>query len=148
MEGRHEEYMANKGCAHAMFAECLENALSTSLEDLPPVDPISPPTLPDDPDLPDSEFFLPPVTNLCVTPLSANSDLCGNLYNWCGIKFISPLTFPSTVLHMALLSLLDSYNALLDSGCTHISSVITLFFSIIQHSPFLLVRLTVDCWML
>ena len=27
--------------------------------------------------------------------------------------------FPSTVLHTALLSLVDSYNALLDSGCTH-----------------------------
>ena len=93
--------------------------MSASLEDLPPVDPISPSTLPDNPDLPDSEFFLPPVANLCVTPLSANSDLRGNLYNWCGIKFISPLAFPSTVLHTALLLLLDSYNALLDSSCTH-----------------------------
>ena len=119
MEGHCEEYMANKGHVHAMFAECLENALSASLEDLPPVEPSPSPSLPADPDLPDHDFFLPPVANLCVTPLSINSDIHGCLYNWCAVKFPAPLAFPSTVLHTALLSLVDSYNALLDSGCTH-----------------------------
>ena len=119
MEGRCEEYMANKGHVHAMFAECLENALSASLEDLPPVEPSPSPSLPVDPDLPDHDFFLPPVANLCVTPLSINSDIHGCLYNRCAVKFPAPLAFPSTVLHTALLSLVDSYNALLDSGCTH-----------------------------
>ena len=59
MEGRREEYMANKGRVHVMFAECLENALSASLEDLSSVPLLSTPSSPplDVPDLPDSDFF-------------------------------------------------------------------------------------------
>ena len=118
MEGRRDEYLANKGRVHAMFAECLENALSASEEGVVPVDPVSI-SPPDDPQLPDDDFFLPPIANLCVTSLPTNSDLRGTLYNWCDLKFPSPVAFTSTVLRTALLSLGGVYNALLDSGCTH-----------------------------
>ena len=76
MEGRREEYMANMGCVHAMFAECLENALSSSMESLPPVDPV-PTSSVDDPDLLDSDFsyLLLPTS---VTPFSPNFDMCGD----------------------------------------------------------------------
>lgn len=113
MEGHCEEYLANKGCVQMMFVECLENLLSTSEEDLPPVDSISTSSPPDDPQLPDSDYFLPPVANLCVTPFSTNSDMHGSIYNWHDIKFHSPLAFTSTVLHTVLLSLGGSYNAFL-----------------------------------
>ena len=120
MEGRREEYMANKGRVHAMLAECLENAFSFSDQPLPPDDIIITPPSPDIPPMPDSEFFLPPVANLCVTPFSTNSDLRGSLYNWCDLKFPSPTAFASTVIESAaFLSMVNSYNALLDSGCTH-----------------------------
>ena len=120
MEGRREEYMANKGRVHAMLAECLENAFSFSDQPLPPDDIVITPPSPDIPHMPDSDFFLPPVANLCVTPFSTNSDLRGSLYNWCDLKFPSPVAFASTVVESAaFLSMVNSYNALLDSGCTH-----------------------------
>ena len=134
MEGRREEYMANRGRVHAMFAECLENAFSASEEDLPPIDPSPPSPPPDEPDLPDSAFFLHPVANLSVTSLSPNSDSRFRLYNWCDPKFPSPIAFTSTVLHAALLSFGNSYNALLDSGCTnHIVRDRTLFLNYVAQ---------------
>jgi hypothetical protein len=55
-----------------------------------------------------------------VTPFTINSDFCGDLYIPCDSKFPSYVAFTSTLLQStALLSMLDSYNALLDSGCTH-----------------------------
>ena len=118
MEGRRDEYVANKGRIHAMLAECLENAFSFSDQTLPPDDIIITPPSPDIPSLPDSDFFLPPVANLCVT--SPNSDLRGSLYDWCDIKFPSPVAFTSTVVESAaFLSMANSFNSLLDSGCTH-----------------------------
>ena len=120
MEGRRDEYMANRGRVHAMFAECLENAFSVSDQALPPDDVIITPPSPDIPSFPDNDFFLPPVANLCVTPFSTNSDLRGDLYDWCDLKFPSPVAFTSTVLHSAaFLSMVNSFNSLLDSGCTH-----------------------------
>ena len=74
MEGCREEYKANKGQVHAMFAECLENAFSILDPPLPPDDPNSTPTSPLISPMPDSDFFLPPVVNLCVTSFSTNSD--------------------------------------------------------------------------
>ena len=120
MEGRREEYMSNKGRVHAMLAECLENAFSVTNQVLPPDDIVITPPSPDIPPMPDNDFFLPPVANLCVTPYSTNSDLRGSLYNWCDLKFPSPVAFASTVVESAaFLSMINSFNALLDSGCTH-----------------------------
>ena len=119
MEGRRDEYMANKGRVHAMIAECLENAFSVSDQILPSDDIVFSPT-PDIPPLPDSDSYPPPVANLCVTPFSFNSDFCGDLYIPCDIKFPSYVALASTVLQStALLSMATSFNALLDSGCTH-----------------------------
>lgn len=89
------------------------------MKDLPPIisTVTSPP--PDNPHLPDSNFFLPPVANLCVDSFSTESEERGDLYNWCDPKFPSSFAFTSTVLHTALLSLVNSYNSLLDSSCTH-----------------------------
>ena len=118
MEGRREEYMANKG--HAMLAECLENTFSLSDQPLPHDDIVITPPSPYIPPMPDSDFILPPVVNLCVTPFSTNSDLCGSSYSWCDLKFPSPVAFASTIVESAaFLSMVNSYNALLDSGCTH-----------------------------
>ena len=91
------------------------------LEDLPPspVDPAPASPSLDNPHLPDNDFILPPIANFCVTPFSLESEDRGDLYNRSDNKFSSSFAFTSTVLHTALLSLVDSYNALLDSGCTH-----------------------------
>ena len=120
MEGRRDEYMANKGRVHAMIAECLENAFSVSDQPLPSDDIVFSPT-PDIPPLPDSDFYPPPpVVNHCVTPFSVNSDFQGDLYIPCDLKFPSYVALASTVLQStALLSMASSFNALLDSGCTH-----------------------------
>ena len=119
MEGRRDEYMANKGRVHAMFAECLENAFSVSDQPLPSDDVIISPT-PDIPPFPDSDFYPPPIANLCVTPFSLNSDFRGDLYIPSDPKFPSYVAFASTVPQStALLSMVNSFNALLDSGCTH-----------------------------
>ena len=96
MEGRRDEYMANKGRVHAMFAECLENAFSVSDQPLPSDDVIISPT-PDIPPFPDSDFYPPPIANLCVTPFSLNSDFRGDLYIPCDPKFPSYVAFASTV---------------------------------------------------
>jgi hypothetical protein len=120
MEGRRKEYMANKGRVHAMFADCLENAFSVPDEALPPDLPSSVPVSPVIPPLSDSDYFLPPIANLCVSTSPANFDNRFNLYIPCDLKFPSPVAFTSTGLPpLALLSLAGSYNALLDSGCTH-----------------------------
>jgi hypothetical protein len=120
MEGRRKEYMANKGRVHAMFADCLENAFSVPDEALPPDLPSSVPVSPVIPPLSDSDYFLPPIANLCVSTSPANFDNRFNLYIPCELKFPSPVAFTSTGLQpLALLSLAGSYNALLDSGCTH-----------------------------
>ena len=120
MEGRREEYMANRGRVHAMFVECLDNAFSVSDQALPLDDVVHDPISPDPPQLPDSDFYSPPVANLCVTSYPINSDLRGDVYFPCDPKFPSYVAFTSTVLQStALLSMVDSFNALLDSGCTH-----------------------------
>ena len=120
MEGRREEYMANRGRVHAMFVECLDNALSASDQALPLDDVVLAPASPDVPVLSDSDFYSPPIANLCVTPFPINSDLRGDVYIPCDPKFPSYVAFTSTILQStALLSMVDSFNALLDSGCTH-----------------------------
>ena len=119
MEGRHEEYMSNKGCIHAMFAKCLENAFSLPDHPLPP----DPNHLSDSPTLSpilDDELIVPPVTNLCVTSFVPNSDICDDLYICCDPKFFSPLALTSVDFKSAMLVFLVTlFNALLDSGCTH-----------------------------
>ena len=120
MEGRREEYMANKVRVHAMFAEYLENAFTIPDEAQPPDIISSTPTSPIIPPLSDSDYFLPPIANLCVTSFPTNSDDRGDLYIQCDPKFPFHVAFTSTILQpTALLSMAGSYNALLDSGCTH-----------------------------
>ena len=121
MEGCHAEYMANKGCVHAMFVECLEHAFSIPDEAVPPHLPSpSSPTSPILPPSTDSDYFLPPLANLCITSLPLNSDNECDLYLQCDPKFPSHVAYTSMPFHpAALLSLAGSYNALLDSGCTH-----------------------------
>ena len=120
MEDHQDEYLANKGRVHAMFVECLENALSVSEQVVEPVDPISISPPPDDSQLPIDDTFLPPIANLCVTSLSPNSHVHEDLYYRCDPKFPSFIAYTSTAPQfVALLSLAQHYNALLDSGCTH-----------------------------
>ena len=120
MEGRREEYMANKVRVHAMFAEYLENTFTVPDEAQPPDIISSTPASPIIPPLSDSDYFLPPIANLCVTSFSTNSDDRGDLYIRCDPKFPFHVAFTSTILQpTALLSMAGSYNALLDSGCTH-----------------------------
>ena len=120
MEGRREEYMANRGRVHAMFVECLDSALSVSEQELPHDDVVLVPASPEVSHLPDSDFYSPPVANLCVNPFPINSDLRGDVYIPCDHKFPSYVALTSTTLQStALLSMVDSFNALLDSGCTH-----------------------------
>jgi hypothetical protein len=120
MAGRREEYMANKGRVHAMFAECLENAFSIPDEVLPPDLLCSTPTSPVLSPLSDSDYFLPPLANFCVTSIPINSDDRSDLYIRCDPKFPLHVAYTSTAFQpTALLSLAGSSNALLDSGCTH-----------------------------
>ena len=118
MEGRWEEYMSNKGRVHAMIAECLENAFLLPDQPIPPDDILSTPTSPIITPIPDSEYF-PPLVNLCVTPISINSDVRRDIYIRCDSKFPSPIALASTVLQSIALLSMASFNALLDSGCTH-----------------------------
>jgi hypothetical protein len=67
MEGHREEYMTNKVCIHAMFAEYLEDAFAIPDEALPPDIISSTPISPVLPPLSNSDYFLPPIMNLCVT---------------------------------------------------------------------------------
>ena len=121
MEGRREEYLANKGKVHAMFVEFLENAFLVSESDSvdtphissPPASPQISPTL-------DSDTTLPPVTHLCVTSSSLNSDLYGDLYSLCELEFPPQLALASIDSpSLALVTFAGIYNSLLDSGCTH-----------------------------
>jgi hypothetical protein len=118
MEGHRDEYLNNKGRVHAMFAECLENALmlpdSTLLPDSFSTQnsPILSPSL-------DNDILLPPIANLSVASFMPNSDFREELYNRCDFKF-PQLALASIDFHSAaLVSLVATYNALLDSGCTH-----------------------------
>lgn len=119
MEGRREEYLTNKGRTHAMFADCLENALLLEDQALPP-DPcssLSSPTI--SPSL-NNDTLLPPFANLCVSSSMPNTDLRNDLYIYRDIKSLSRVAFASLYFNSAaLVSLVALYNALLDSGCTH-----------------------------
>ena len=110
--------MSNRGRIHAMFVECLENAFSIPDEAMPPDLPSTTPPSPVIPPLTNSDYFLP-LANLCVTTTTANSDE-GDIYNRCESKFPFHVAYTSTPIQpTALLSMAGSYNALLDSGCTH-----------------------------
>lgn len=118
MEGCREEYMNNKSRIHAMFAECLENAYSIPDQDIQPqhsplVSPHIPPVL-------DSELILPHVANLCVTSTTLNSDFHDDLYIPHVFEIPHPFAFASVNFSAtALISLVNIYNTILDSGCTH-----------------------------
>ena len=117
MEGHWDEYMNNKGCFHAMFVECLDNASSFCDTAVPLSSPISslysPPVLDDD-------VVIPPLVNLCITSTVLNSDLHHDLYDPCLIKFPSPFACASfDFTSAAMVSMVSLYNALLDSVCTH-----------------------------
>jgi hypothetical protein len=121
MEGRREEYLNNKGRVHAMFAEYLENALLSPDQPIssdlssPPSSPLSSAPL----NL-DGDILLPPIANLCVTSFPTNSDLRDDLYFPCDPKLCFPLAYTSVNFQTtALLSMVNLFNALLDSGCTH-----------------------------
>ena len=110
--------MNNKGCFHAMFVECLENAFSSCDTVVPST--ISPSTSPYSPPILDDNVVIPPIANLCVTSDIPNSDVRHDLYDHCLNKFPSPLAFVTVDFQSAALVLMISlYNALLDSGCTH-----------------------------
>lgn len=121
MEGRREEYLSNRGRVHAMFAECLENAL-LSPDQLLPSDISSPPSSPHSfgPPTLDDEQIIPPIANLCIVSPTQNADLRDDLYKPDLIKFTFPLACVSIDFTSAsLASMVSQYNALLDSGCTH-----------------------------
>jgi Pol polyprotein, beta-barrel domain/GAG-pre-integrase domain len=121
MEGRREEYLANKGKIHAMFAECLENALLLSDSDSTDIPHISSPIAspPLSPTL-DSDTSLPPVAHLCVPSPTLNSDLYGDLYSLCDPESSSMFALASIdSSHLALVSFAGFSNSILDSGCTH-----------------------------
>ena len=79
MEVCQEEYLRNKGHMHAMFAECLDNALemqdsfTKTIDYSPPTSPHILPTL-------DGEVLIPPVANFCVLHFTPNTDLPFDLY--------------------------------------------------------------------
>ena len=118
MEGRRNEYFHNKGRVQAMFAEYLENSFLSHESPLPPDLPATSdsPTL--SPSL-DSELLLPPIANLSVASFVPNTDFRSDLYTRNDFKLphlaMASIDFDSA----ALLSLTATYNALLDSGCTH-----------------------------
>ena len=123
MEGRHEEYMNNKGQIHAMFADCLENTLLLPDPPVQSVQSFSPPLPSSSPELPpvlDSEPLLPPLVNICVTSPVMNSDFHDDLYIHSVFEFSHLFTFVSVGFSSAtLMSLVNTFNTLLDSGCTH-----------------------------
>ena len=134
MEGCCDEYKLNKGHVHAMLAECLEHAFSLAEDDaviVPSLPSPSPTLLPAS----DSDTSLPSIANLCVNPFLVNSDFLEDTYIPCDLKPISPFAFTSTSpQHIALLSLGDTFNALLDSGCTnHIVCDRSLFHSYVPQ---------------
>ena len=125
MEGHREEYLSNKGRMHAMIASCLENALLCD-QPLPsdslPSDSLSPSNSPIISPVVDDDIPLPPIANLCVTSFAPNSDLYNeDAYIRCDSKFLSPFAFASgfDFTSAAFIALGHTYNAVLDSGCTH-----------------------------
>ena len=119
MEGRREEYLSNKGRIHAMFAECLDNALLLSDPPLPPdpsassVSPIPSPVI-------DNDLLLPPIANLSVSSYVPNFHVREDLYTSSDPQLLLPFASPSIDFSStAFVSLINLYNALLDSGCTH-----------------------------
>jgi hypothetical protein len=118
MEGRRDEYLNNKGRMHAMFAECLESAFLMDSDT--PFDSSSRPPSPQTPPIIDNDLFLPPIANLCVSSFPANSDIRDDLYYRCDPELIIPFAYTSADFqNTAFLSMIDQFNALLDSGCTH-----------------------------
>ena len=121
MEGRRDEYLKNKGHIHAMFVEYLENALT--LEDsVTQITTYSPSTSPDISPTLDDEVLIPPIANLCISTSAPNSDFVFDLYlrRDPSTSNHSTLAFPVVDFrNSALASIVASFNALLDSGCTH-----------------------------
>ena len=117
MEGHRDEYMNNKGCFHAMFVKCLDNASSFCDTAVPLSSPISSPY---SPPVLDDDVVIPPLVNLCITSTIPNSDLHHDLYDPCLIKFPSPFACASIdFTSAAMVSMVSLYNALLDSVCMH-----------------------------
>ena len=123
MEGRCEEYLNNRGRIHAMFAEYLENALTS--DPTAQLTPCSPPVSPHSPPVLDDGVIIPPIVNLCVPTFGPNTDFTFDLYLRCEQHFDSTthqcyFAFPTVDFKSsALMSLVEIFNALLDSGCTH-----------------------------
>jgi hypothetical protein len=101
-----------------MIVECLENVFLLPDQPISSDDISSTPISPILTPMPDSEYF-PPLANLCVTLFSVNSDVQCELYIPCDSKFPLPFALASTVLESIALLSMASFNALLDSGCTH-----------------------------
>ena len=119
MEGRREEYFNNKGRIHAMFAECLENAFLVPDSSLPPALPSNPTSPVLSPAL-NNELLVPSFANLSVATFMPNTDLCEDTYIHCDLRQPPQLALASIDFNSAaLVSLVNLYNALLDSGCTH-----------------------------
>ena len=116
MEGHRDEYMSNKGCFHAMFVECLDNA---SLCDSSMVPDVVSPSSPDSLPVLDDEIVLPPLANLCIATSAHNFDLRDDLYIPCFPKFFPFACASIDFQSAAMVSMVSLYNALLDSGCTH-----------------------------
>ena len=109
LEGRHDEYLHDKSCMHAMFAECLESTFSVSdpihNTDIPPDLSASPPPVIDD-------NIIVPITAMCIPSTATNPDLLQDLYSLHDTKFPS-LAFSGSVdfTTTALLSLTTLFNA-------------------------------------
>ena len=119
MEGRCEKYFNNKGRIHAMFAECLENVFSIPDSSLPSALPSNPTTPVLSPAL-DNELLVPSFANLSVATFMPNTDLREDAYIHCDLRQSPHFALASIDFNSAaLVSLVNIYNALLDSGCTH-----------------------------
>ena len=119
MEGCREEYFNNKGHIHAMFAECLENAFLVPDSSLPPALPSNPTTPVLSPAL-NNDLVIPSFANLSVATFMPNTDLREDAYIHCDLRQPPQLALASIDFNSAaLVSLVNLYNALLNSGCTH-----------------------------
>lgn len=119
MEGRREEYFNNKGRIHVMFAECLENAFLLSDPPIPP-DPSSSLTSPILSPALDHDLPLPPIANLSVSSYVPNFHVREDLYTVSEPQLLLPFASPSIDFSStAFVSIINLYNALLDSRCTH-----------------------------
>ena len=95
MEGRCEEYLSNKNRFHAMFANCLENALQSPE---PSPLPLDPPSLSDSPIISpalDNEMFVPPIAHLSVASFLPNEHFLEDVYKWCEPKLLPCLALAS-----------------------------------------------------